>query len=129
MIEPLWVHEALVMALHDDQISSFGGSYGIRDQNLLSASLARPRHLFRYEQPSIFDLGAAYGFAIAKNHPFVDGNRQTTLFTMAIFVELNGYEFKASEFDAVVVMEHLADGQADQDRIAQWLRKNSVKLA
>lgn len=115
------------MALHDDQILSFGGSYGLLDESLLLTSLARLRHLFVYEQPSIFDLAAAYGFVIAKNHPFVDGNKRTALFTMAIFLELNGYEFKASELDAVLVIERLANDLEDQDSIAQWLSENSAK--
>lgn len=127
MNEPVWICEELINLLHDDLIKSFGGSYGIRYQGLVAASLARPQHQFAYGQPSIFDPAAAYGFAILKNHPFVDGNKRTALAIMAVFLEENGYEFKASEYDAVLIMERLADGLEDQDSIAEWLKDNSAK--
>lgn len=127
MNEPVWICEELINLLHDDLIKSFGGSYGIRYQGLVAASLARPQHQFACGQPSIFDLAAAYGFAILKNHPFVDGNKRTALAIMAVLLEENGYEFKASEYDAVLIMERLADGLEDQDSIAEWLKDNSAK--
>ena len=79
MKEPIWVAERIVLAIHEDQLAQHGGSSGIRDENLLGASLARPKHLFTYGEPSIFDLAAAYSYGLANNHPFIDGNKRTAL--------------------------------------------------
>ena len=79
MREPYWINEKIARAIHGDQIAQHGGSQGIRDDNLLSASLARPQHLFSYGKPSVFKLAAAYGYALAKNHPFIDGIKEQLL--------------------------------------------------
>ena len=96
MKEPIWVAEKIVLAIHEDQLAQHGGSSGIRDENLLSASLARPKHLFTYGEPKIFDLAAARWlrhltllrkalnalrsrYGLANNHPFIDGNKRTAL--------------------------------------------------
>ncbi|MFM6395923.1 type II toxin-antitoxin system death-on-curing family toxin, partial [Planktothrix sp.] len=86
MNEPLWISEAIIRVIHQDQIQQHGGSLGLRDENLLSASLARPRHLFSYGQPDLFDLAAAYGYGLAKNHPFIDGNKRTAFMAMYVFL-------------------------------------------
>jgi death on curing protein len=78
MTSPIWISEALARTIHDDQIARYGGSLGIRDESLFLASLDRPRNLFAYgDNPNLFDLAAAYAFGIAKNHPFIDGNKRT----------------------------------------------------
>lgn len=128
MIEPFWLDERIVRAMHDAQIEQHGGSFGIRDEHLLSANLARPQHLFAYgESPSIFDLAAAYGYGLAKNHPFVDGNKRTAFVTMATFLELNGYSLEAPEVEVVLTMERLATGEENQDSIALWLQEKSTQ--
>jgi death-on-curing protein len=124
--EPLWIFEAIVRVIHQDQIQQHGGSLGLRDENLLSASLARPRHLFAYGQPDLFDLAAAYGYGLAKNHPFIDGNKRTAFAVMATFLLVNGYLLEVPEIEVVQIMEGLATDQETQETLAQWLRKNSV---
>jgi death-on-curing protein len=124
--ELLWISEAIVRVIHQDQIQQHGGSLGVRDENLLSASLARPRHLFAYGQPDLFDLAAAYGYGLAKNHPFIDGNKRTAFMAMYVFLGLNGYLLEVPEIEVVQMMEGLATDQENQESLAQWLRKNSV---
>lgn len=127
MNEPVWLDERIVRAMHADQIAQYGGSAGIRDENLLSASLARPQHLFSYgDAPILFDLAAAYGYGLAKNHPFVDGNKRTAFVAMATFLLLNGYAFTASEPEVVVVMERLAAGQETQESISSWISRSTA---
>jgi len=126
--QPIWMRKEIVRLIHDDQIDSFGGSFGIRDEGLLGASLARPQHLFADGQPSIFELAAAYGFGLTKNHPFIDGNKRTAFHTMAVFLELNGYQFKGTELEVVLIMERLAEDLETQETLAQWLEENSKEL-
>lgn len=128
-MQPIWLEPDLAETIHDEVIERFGGSYGIRDKNLLESALARPQHLFTYEQPSIFELAAAYGYGITKNHPFVDGNKRTALVVMIVFLEDNGYGFEADEAETVVIMERLADSLETQETLAQWLKENSKEVA
>lgn len=126
MNEPLWMSEEIVRVIHQDQIRQHGGSLGVRDENLLAASLARPRHLLAYGQPDLFDLAAAYAYGLAKNHPFIDGNKRTAFAVMATFLLVNGYLLDVPEKEVVQTMERLATGQETQESLAQWLRKNFV---
>jgi len=107
MKEPIWVAERIVLAIHEDQLVQHGGSQGIRDENLLGASLARPKHLFAYGDPTIFDLAAAYGYGLANNHPFIDGNKRTAFMVMYTFLGLNNYWLEVDEMEVVVKMEGL----------------------
>ncbi|GAB4200351.1 MAG: type II toxin-antitoxin system death-on-curing family toxin [Coleofasciculaceae cyanobacterium] len=127
MSEPFWISEDVARAIHADQISQHGGSLRIRDEHLLSASLARPRHLFVYGEPTLFDLAAAYGYGLAKNHPFIDGNKRTAFAVMATFLEVNGYSLDVPEMQVVVMMERLATDEENQDSLAKWLEENSVQ--
>jgi death on curing protein len=92
--EFFWLDEAIVSAMHEDQLAQHGGLTGIRDKNLFLASLDRPKNLLAYGEPTptIFDLAAAYGYGFAKNHVFVDGNKRVAFVTMATFLELNGFK-------------------------------------
>ena len=127
MQEPTWVTEKIVLAIHEDQLAQHGGSSGIGDENLLGASLARPKHLFAYGNPTIFDLAAAYGYGLAKNHPFIDGNKRTAFMVMYTFLGLNDYWLEVSEIEVVVKMEGLTMNTETQESIALWLSNNTTK--
>jgi death-on-curing protein len=124
--QPLWISEEIVRFIHQDQIRQHGGSLGVRDENLLAASLARPKHLFAYSEPNLFDLAAAYGYGLAKNHPLIDGNKRTAFMVMYVFLGLNRYLIEVPEMEVVQLMERLATDQENQESLAQWLRKNSL---
>ncbi len=126
MNEPLWISEEIVRIIHQDQIRQHGGSLGVRDENLLAASLARSRHLFTYSEPDLFQLAAAYGYGLAKNHPFIDGNKRTAFMVMYVFLGLNRYLIDVPEIEVVQMMEGLATNQETQESLAKWLGKNSV---
>jgi len=113
--------------IHADQIAQHGGSPGIRDENLISGSLAKPRHLFVYGEPTLFDLAAAYGYGLAKNHPFIDKNKRTAFMVMYTFLGVNGYSLEVPEMEVVAIMERLASDGETQDSLAKWLEENSVQ--
>ncbi|MHA3772441.1 type II toxin-antitoxin system death-on-curing family toxin [Verrucomicrobiota bacterium sgz303538] len=124
-MEPQWILRETVLALQERLLAEFGGAAGIRDQAMLESALARPEQRFAYEQPSIYELAAAYAFGLVKNHPFVDGNKRIG-FTMAVlFVEVNGCCFNADEADAVVQTLALAASAIGEKEYAAWLEANS----
>ena len=127
MKEPRWVLEAVVLAVQRLLIAEHGGIPGLRDQGLLESALARPRQRFAYQPEStLFELAAAYGFGLARNHPFLDGNKRVALAMTALFLELNGFSLEAPEPDAVIVIELLAAGNLTEAALAQWLGDSSV---
>ena len=128
MNSPIWVEEAVVIAIHRRQLAEHGGSDGIRDQGLLESALYRPKNQHAYGDPSIFDLAAAYGFGIAKNHPFVDGNKRTSYVVARTFLKLNGYDLQAPTLEKYQVWLQLADSQIDEANLAKWIEEKSVKI-
>jgi death on curing protein len=116
---------AAVLALHAECLRIFGGSDGMRDAGLLESALARPQHLFHYEKADLCGLAAAYGHGIAKNHPFVDGNKRTAFLATTAFLERNGLEFTATPAHAAVFVLALADGSLGEAGFASWLRDNT----
>jgi len=129
MKQPTWVSEIAVVAIHKELIVEHGGEPVLRDSVLLSASIARPRHLFFYsENATLFDLAAAYGYALAKNHSFVDGNKRIALTVIDVFLRLNGYKLVAPEPEAVEMMINLLAGVEDQESLAAWIAENSQEL-
>ena len=128
MKEPSWVFRETVLALQEELLAQFGGSPGLRDENMLDSALARPQHLFTYGKPGLFDLAASYAFGLVKNHPFVDGNKRIGFTTAALFLELNGYRLAASEADAVVRTLALAAGELKEAAYAAWLKANSKRV-
>ena len=123
----IWLDSADVAAQHVEQIVEHGGSAGIRDQGLLESALARPRNQAAYGEPAAFDLAAAYAFGIAKNHPFVDGNKRVALVASVTFLELNGWLFVAAEEDAVVAFLDLASGKLTEREFSRWLEAGCRK--
>jgi len=127
MKEPQWVLRETVLALQERLLAEFGGLSGVRDPGLLNSALARPRQLFAYRKPSLFDLAAAYAFGLVRNHPFLDGNKRIGFTTAIIFLELNGYRFTASEVEATVKTLALAARAVDEASYSVWLKENSRK--
>jgi len=121
----IWLERRDVEAFHATQIAEFGGLAGLRDAGALESALARPRNLVAYGDPTPFDLAAAYAFGIARNHPFVDGNKRTAFVASAVFLEINAFEFRASEEDVVVTFLALAAGELSEARLAKWFAANA----
>jgi len=121
----IWLERRDVEAFHALLISEFGGRAGLRDPGALESALARPLNLAAYGKPTAHELAAAYAFGIARNHPFVDGNKRTALVSAFTFLELNGHEVVADEAEAVVTFLAFAGGKLSQEVLAQWLEANS----
>jgi death-on-curing protein len=126
MNEPVWVEREDCLAMHEMLLERFGGLKGIRDEGLLESALNKPRHLFSYGQPTVFEMAASYAVGIVKNHPFLDGNKRTGFVAAALFIEANGYLFQATEEEAVLETLALAAGETAEADYAAWLAKNSV---
>ena len=113
------------MLLHGESLSLFGGSAGLRDEGLLDSALARPENQQRYAaQPDLAALAGAYGYGLAQNHPFVDGNKRAALLAIALFLHVNGHSFHPDKVDAVRVIFGLAAGQVGEHALADWIRSN-----
>jgi death on curing protein len=124
--EPRWVSRALVSAVQADQIRQHGGSPGLRDAGLLESALERPRNRWHYEPDAdLASLAAAYGFGIARNHPFLDGNKRVAFQTMYVFLGLDGVRIEAPEPELVATMLRLAEGSLDESGLAEWLRAHA----
>lgn len=125
MNEPRWLAIVHVLAIHSDQIQSHGGSLGLRDRGLLESALQRPRHRLHYDEGADLPaLAAAYGFGLAKNHPFVDGNKRVAFQAMYLFLGLNGLRIEAPEEEVVALVLSLASGQLEEPELADWLRQH-----
>jgi len=124
---PKWLTTAMVVAIHDEAIYTFGGLGGIRDRGLLEGALGRPRNTGAYTaSATIFDLAASLGVGIARDHAFVDGNKRTALLATRAFLFLNGHTFEPDEHDEVMTMLRVATGELAQDAFALRLQKNCV---
>ena len=119
-----WVSEAVVLAIHDEQIAEHGGARGLRDKSLLLSAPTRPQNIATYATPDLADLAAACTVGIARNHAFVDGNKRTAIVVAAgAFLPLNGYELIASNEDLVRVMLRVADGSISEQDLSVWFRE------
>lgn len=128
MRQPVWLTRAIVEAIHLSQIREHGGQYGIRDTNLLESALARPVNRWVYDLESdIIILAAAYGYGLAKNHCFIDGNKRVAFMAMYTFLSLNGYEIDASEPEVVDIMLSVADSSVAEEQLIVWLRKHKTR--
>ncbi|MGH8461321.1 MAG: type II toxin-antitoxin system death-on-curing family toxin [Stenotrophobium sp.] len=122
----VWIEKPLLLALHDRQIAEHGGSAGVRDDNLLQSALARPQQLFSYGDPApdLADLAASLAFGIAKNHPFVDGNKRSAHVTYRTFLALNDAELDATLEDKYITILALAESKLTEKEFAAWLRSH-----
>jgi death-on-curing protein len=123
----IWVDPTVVLAVHEEQLAEYGGSAGIRDAGLLESALARPKNLAAYGEPDVAELAASYGFGIARNHPFVDGNKRTAFVSVELFLRLNGYRLSADDTACVLTMLAVAAGEMNEASFADWLRRHYVK--
>ena len=123
----IWVDSIDAAAYHAELIAEHGGATGVRDHGLLESALARPRNLAAYGEPTAFDLAAAYAFGIAKNHPFLDGNKRVAFVASVTFLELNGWQFAATEEATAAAFLDLAGGNLTEHELSRWLEENSRK--
>ncbi|WP_213982667.1 type II toxin-antitoxin system death-on-curing family toxin [Sphingomonas sp. dw_22] len=120
----IWVDLAVAIAAHNEQLAEHGGAEGVRDANMLESAMARPLNLVAYGDPDAAELAASYAFGIARNHPFVDGNKRTAAVVSETFLALNGYRLTCSDVELVVAFLSLAAGELSVEALAQWFRSH-----
>ena len=125
----LWVATEVALAAHAEQLAEHGGGEGVRDQRLLESAMARPQNLAAYGEPDAAALAAAYAFGIARNHPFVDGNKRTAAVVSETFLILNGHSLAASDAELVVAFLALAAGELSEEELAEWFRERVEEAA
>ena len=122
MSDPRWLRLEVVLAVHEQQIAEHGGAPGLRDRGMLESALARPQQKAAYGEPDLADLAAAYAFGIARNHPFVDGNKRVAFVALELFLRINGFELVADDLACLAVMLDLAAGELEEEALAAWVR-------
>ena len=122
-----WIDKRALILLHDESLAEHGGSSGLRDEGLLESALSRAQNLAAYGSPDVADLAAAYAYGLAKNHPFVDGNKRAAFLAAGVFLHLNGMRLAASQAEATVAMFTLAAGDLDEVGFAEWIRRHSAR--
>ena len=122
----IWVDLKVALAAHEEQLAEHGGASGVRDLNMLESALARPLNLVAYGEPDVAELAASYAFGIAKNHPYVDGNKRTAAVVSETFLVLNGYELTCSDVEMVTTFLALAAGELTVEALADWFRTHIV---
>ena len=123
-----WLSSDVLYVVHAEQLAEHGGLVGLRDANALESALARAEQLAHYGSPDGAELAAAYGFGIARNHPFSDGNKRTAFVATELFLVLNGFELQATDADCVITMLGLAAGDSDEASFAAWIRAHIQAL-
>ncbi len=120
-----WLDPKVLLAVHEEQLAEHGGASGTRDMGLFESALARPENLAHYGSPDFADLAASYGCAIARNHPFIDGNKRTAFVAVELFLLLNDHELLADDADCVLKMLAVAAGTLDEAGFAVWIRTHT----
>ena len=123
----VWVALAVAEAAHLEQLAEHGGGQGVRDARLLDSAMARAQNLAAYGEPDAAALAAAYAFGIARNHPFVDGNKRTAAVVAETFLVLNGYALNATDAELVVAVLALAAGELSEEELADWFREHLAR--
>jgi death-on-curing protein len=117
-----WINRQVLLLLHDESLAEHGGAPGLRDEGLLDSALARPLNLVVYTEPDIAALAAAYGVGLAKNHPFVDGNKRAAFLAVGMFLAVNGYRLHSTQVAATLTVLAVAAGDMDELAFAEWIR-------
>ena len=120
----VWIANEVLYAVHGEQLAEHGGLAGLRDANAFESAIARAQQLAYYRTPDVAAMAAAYGFGIARNHPFSDGNKRTAFVAVELFLALNGYELVATDADCILTMLGVAAGDTDDTAFAQWIREH-----
>ena len=130
MTEPIWINLRVIKAFHDRQINEHGGLPGLRDKGLLLSPSSRTENAFHYSapKPDVAELAAAYGFGLAKNHPFNDANKRTALIAVRLFLKLNGYDLAASPDEKYKTIIRVAASDVSEEELAQWIRENLEEM-
>jgi death-on-curing protein len=128
MSEPEWLDTTIVLDVHAEQLALFGGADGVRDLGLLESALGRPLNKFTYGETDLAALAAAYAFGIARNHPFVDGNKRAAFASLIVFLGLNGIDFDVPPQEATAIILSMAAGEVSEESLARWIRDNWPKL-
>ncbi|WP_257555344.1 type II toxin-antitoxin system death-on-curing family toxin [Sphingobium sp. CFD-2] len=118
----VWISAEVALAAHAEQLAEHGGGEGVRDSGLLESAMARPQNLAAYHEPDAAELAAAYAYGIARNHPFVDGNKRTAAVVSETFLALNGYVLTATDAELVVAFLALAAGELSEEETTAWFR-------
>lgn len=126
MTEWIWVGRAVIEAVHERQLVEHGGSVGLRDESALESALARPLNLALHGEPDAAALAASLAFGLARNHPFVDGNKRSVWIGARLFLRLNDVAIAFDKAEATVMMQRLAAGELTEDEVAAWLRDRIV---
>jgi death-on-curing protein len=118
---PKWLTVEQVTVVHDRQLARFGGPPGLRDAGALESAVARPQNKFAYGETDLVALAAAYAFGLARNHPFVDGNKRAAFMAMMVFLRKNGVRFAPDPTEAAAVILALAAGEVGEEGLARWI--------
>ena len=122
----VWIEKQALVLLHNISLAEHGGSPGLRDEGLLDSALARPHNLAAYGDPDLAALAAAYGFGLAKNHPFIDGNKRAAFLGIGLCLDLNGMMLDVDQPEAIATIFALAAGDLSEDELARWIRHHAV---
>ena len=119
-----------ILYFHADQIKKYGGSYGVRDDNLLESALAQPQATFKgeYLYKNIYEMASAYGYHLCKNHPFIDGNKRISLIAMYTFLYVNGYELKMDEKEIYLLIMGVANNSISKEELTEYIKKYTIKF-
>jgi death on curing protein len=123
-IEPIWLDSDVALAIHDRQLAEHGGGSGVRDLNLLGSALGRPVNQWAYGEDNLHALAAAYAYGVARNHPFIDGNKRTVWILARLFLQLNGVALAFTSEDAIKTVLALAAGQLSEEELSDWFRQH-----
>ena len=124
----VWIDPPVIRAVHEEQLAEHGGAAGLREVALLESALARPLQLAAYGEPDVAALAASYGYGLARNHPFVDGNKRTAFVAVELFLALNGFELTAKDVACVLTMLDVAASQVSEEGFANWLRQHTARI-